>query len=172
MVQFTGGTRTFQQWTCLDFMLTNWIVMSWCRYTFYNYIYIYAFSRRFYPKQLTVHSGYTCFCQYMCSLGIEPTTFALLTQCSTTEPQLFSKHVSMLLFVHTLFYGLIYFTTYFILQYHQIKLVCNEIYVKNLGADLQSSTGIRTDLRYNVLKTLYIWAFFYYFKHPSILKVE
>ncbi len=27
------------------------------------------------------------YCQYMCSLGIEPTTFALLTQCSTTEPQ-------------------------------------------------------------------------------------
>ncbi len=25
------------------------------------YIYIYAFSRRFYPKQLTVHSGYTFF---------------------------------------------------------------------------------------------------------------
>ncbi len=23
----------------------------------------------------------------MCSLGIEPTTFALLMQCSTTEPQ-------------------------------------------------------------------------------------
>ncbi len=27
------------------------------------------------------------FCQYVCSLGIEPTTFALLTQYSTTEPQ-------------------------------------------------------------------------------------
>ncbi len=27
------------------------------------------------------------FCQYVCSLGIEPTTFALLTQCSTIEPQ-------------------------------------------------------------------------------------
>ncbi len=27
------------------------------------------------------------FCQYICSLGIEPTTFALLTHCSTTEPQ-------------------------------------------------------------------------------------
>ncbi len=27
------------------------------------------------------------FCEYMCSLGIEPTTFVLLTQCSTTEPQ-------------------------------------------------------------------------------------
>ncbi len=27
------------------------------------------------------------FCQYMCSLGIEPTIFVLLTQCSTTEPQ-------------------------------------------------------------------------------------
>ncbi len=28
----------------------------------------------FYPKRLTVHSGYA-FCQYVCSLGIEPTTF-------------------------------------------------------------------------------------------------
>ncbi len=46
--------------------------------------YIYIFSRHFYPKQLT---GYTFFCQYVCSLGLEPTTFALLTQCSTTEPQ-------------------------------------------------------------------------------------
>ncbi len=27
------------------------------------------------------------YCQYVCSLGIEPTTFALLTQCSTTESQ-------------------------------------------------------------------------------------
>ncbi len=26
------------------------------------------------------------YCQYVCSLGIDPTTFALLTQCSTTEP--------------------------------------------------------------------------------------
>ncbi len=43
------------------------------------YIYIHAFSRRFYPKRLTVHSGYTFFCQYVCSLGIEPTTFALPT---------------------------------------------------------------------------------------------
>ncbi len=30
----------------------------------YIYIYIYAFSRRFYPKRLTVHSCYTYFCQY------------------------------------------------------------------------------------------------------------
>ncbi len=51
-------------------------------FQFSLYIYIYAFSRRFYPKRLTVHSGYTFFCQYVCSLGIEPTTFALLTQCS------------------------------------------------------------------------------------------
>ncbi len=56
-------------------------------YIFFFYIYIYAFSRCFYPKRLTVHSGYNFFCQYVCSLGIEPTTFALLTQCSTTEPQ-------------------------------------------------------------------------------------
>ncbi len=36
-------------------------------------IYIYAFSRCFYPKQRTVHSDYTCFvCVFS---GIEPTTF-------------------------------------------------------------------------------------------------
>ncbi len=51
------------------------------------FTFTFTFIRRFYPKRLTVHSGYTYFCQYMCSLGIEPTTFALLTQCSTTEPQ-------------------------------------------------------------------------------------
>ncbi len=38
------------------------------------------------------------FCQYMCSLGIEPTTFALLTQCSTTEPQEHSSPWSNQLF--------------------------------------------------------------------------
>ncbi len=44
------------------------------RYTQAFYIYIYAFSRHFYPKRLT--SGYTfVFYQYVCSLGIEPTTF-------------------------------------------------------------------------------------------------
>ncbi len=32
-------------------MLGNWLSCI--------YIYIYAFSRRFYPKRLTVHSGYT-----------------------------------------------------------------------------------------------------------------
>ncbi len=40
-----------------------------------EWIYIYACSRRFYPKRLTVHSGYNFFCLYVCSLGIEPTTF-------------------------------------------------------------------------------------------------
>ncbi len=49
---------------------------------------IYIFSRRFYPKQLTVlFRLYIFFCQYVCSLVIEPTTFALLMQCSITEPQ-------------------------------------------------------------------------------------
>ncbi len=73
-------------------------------FQYYIYIYIYAFSRRFYPKRLTVHSGYTFFYQYVCSLGIlgghvppkvyggyahvcvpwesNPQSFALLTQCS------------------------------------------------------------------------------------------
>ncbi len=65
------------------------LVFSGCMKSTWTFVHLYnyAFSRRFYPKRLTVHSGYNCFYQYMCSLGIEPTALALLTQCSTTEPQ-------------------------------------------------------------------------------------
>ncbi len=33
--------------------------IAWVVWTTFIYIYIYAFSRRFYPKRRTVHSGYT-----------------------------------------------------------------------------------------------------------------
>ncbi len=51
------------------------------------YICIYAFSRRFYPKRLAVHSGYTFFISMCVPWELNPRPFALLTQCSTTEPQ-------------------------------------------------------------------------------------
>ncbi len=51
------------------------------------YIYIYAFSRTVLSKVTYSAFRLYIFYQYVCSLGIEPTTFALLTQCSTTEPQ-------------------------------------------------------------------------------------
>ncbi len=48
------------------------------------YIYIYAFSRRFYPKRLTLHSSYSfTFYRLLLSLGIEPMILALLAPCST-----------------------------------------------------------------------------------------
>ncbi len=48
------------------------------------YIYIYAFSRHFYPKRLTLHSSYSfTFYQLLLSLGIEPMILALLAPCST-----------------------------------------------------------------------------------------
>ncbi len=50
-------------------------------------IYVYAFSRRFYPKRLTVHSGYTCFITMCVPWESNPQPVALLMQCSTTEPQ-------------------------------------------------------------------------------------
>ncbi len=50
-------------------------------------IYIYAFSRRFYPKRLTVHSGYTLFISMCVPWELNPQPSTLLTQCSTTEPQ-------------------------------------------------------------------------------------
>ncbi len=51
------------------------------------YIYIFAFRDAFIQSDLQCIQVLHFFCQYVCSLGIEPTTFALLTQCSTTEQQ-------------------------------------------------------------------------------------
>ncbi len=42
---------------------------------------------RFYPKRLTVHSGYTFFSVCLFPVNWNPQPFALLMQCSTTEPQ-------------------------------------------------------------------------------------
>ncbi len=41
------------------------------------YIYIYAFSRRFYPERLTVHSGYTSFL----SVCVFPGTLNIILAC-------------------------------------------------------------------------------------------
>ncbi len=78
--------RRFHFWTCRPHTESRDLCMPLSvrstSFQFSLYISIYAFSRHFYPKRLTVHSGYTFFCQYVCSLGIKPTTFALLTQFS------------------------------------------------------------------------------------------
>ncbi len=69
---------------------------------------MYAFSRCFYPKRLTVHSGYT-FLSVCVFLGIEPTTFALLRQCSTTEPQ---EHLKVKIFSYSRYWDLFRCTVY------------------------------------------------------------
>ncbi len=51
------------------------------------YIYIYAFRHIDAFIQSDLQCIQVTYCQYVCSLGIEPTNFALLTQCATTEPQ-------------------------------------------------------------------------------------
>ncbi len=50
----------------------------------------------FYPKRLTVHSGYTFFVSMCVPWESNPLSFALLTQCSTTEPQEHHGHPSPL----------------------------------------------------------------------------
>ncbi len=40
------------------------------------------------------------YCQYVCSLGIEPTTFVLQMQCSTTEPQELNKWPKQMWLIH------------------------------------------------------------------------
>ncbi len=44
-----------------DEICKNWCVSQRRGIKEQQYIYIYAFSRHFYPKRLTVHSGYTVF---------------------------------------------------------------------------------------------------------------
>ncbi len=52
----------------------------------YIYIYIYAFSRRFYPKRLTIAFRLYIFISTCVPWESNPQPFALLTQCSITEP--------------------------------------------------------------------------------------
>ncbi len=49
-------------------------------------IYIYAFSRRFYPKRLTITFKLYIFISTCVPWESNPQPFAQLTQCSTTEP--------------------------------------------------------------------------------------
>ncbi len=78
---------------CLRFYL-NEISASGVRPT---HIYIYVFSRRFYPKRLTIAFRLHIFCQYMCSLEIEPTTFCtadtMLYHWATQERMLYLSSV-------------------------------------------------------------------------------
>ncbi len=53
----------------------------------HSYIYIYAFSRRFYPKRLKAFRLYIFFISMCVPWELNPQSFALLMQCSTTEPQ-------------------------------------------------------------------------------------
>ncbi len=48
---------------------------------------MYAFSRRFIQRDLQLHSSYTFFISTCVPWESNPQPFALLTQCSTTEPQ-------------------------------------------------------------------------------------
>ncbi len=60
----------------------------------------FTFLRRFIKSNLQYIQGIHFFCQDMCSLGIEPTTLALLTQCFTTEPQ---EHLQVYHFVYNVY---------------------------------------------------------------------
>ncbi len=71
-----------------DIYWSFWISDIHCNFQTAFYTTHFTFTRHFLSKAtyFSVFRLYI-FCQCVCSLGIEPTTFALLTQCSTTEPQ-------------------------------------------------------------------------------------
>ncbi len=65
------------------------IYMLLCALLFTFYIYIYAFSRRFYPKRLTVHSGYNFFVSTCVPWELNPQPLRCQRNALTTEPQEF-----------------------------------------------------------------------------------
>ncbi len=71
----------------LYFHTPNWSTFTFMHLADAFTFYIYAFSRCFYPKRLTVHSGYTFIVSMCVPWESNPQPFALLMQCSTTEPQ-------------------------------------------------------------------------------------
>ncbi len=75
--------------------------MTWLKIILFCVLYLHL-SDAFIQSDLLFRL-YIYFCQYMCSLGIEPTTFALLTQCSTTEPLEHSMCLCGLRLKNTLF---------------------------------------------------------------------
>ncbi len=68
----------------------------------YIYIYIYAFSRRFYPKRLTITFRLYIFISKCVPWESNPQPFALLTQCSTTEPHRNTQYI-YIAYIHTRF---------------------------------------------------------------------
>ncbi len=68
------------------------------------YIYIYAFSRRFYPKRLTIAFRLYIFISMCVPWESNPQPFALLTQCSTTEPHRNTFAWSPVLSFHSLWW--------------------------------------------------------------------
>ncbi len=61
-------------------------------YCFAVKIYIYAFSRRFYPKRLTIAFRLYIFISTCVPWESNPQPFAQQTQCSTTEPHRNTKY--------------------------------------------------------------------------------
>ncbi len=79
--------RRFHFWTCRPHTESKDLCMPLCLFDLPHSSFpcIFTFMHladALIQSNLQAYSGYTFFCQYVCSLGIEPTTFALLMQCS------------------------------------------------------------------------------------------
>ncbi len=89
----TGVIGMFGTSPAAKFKSVSVLWLSWARRVFY--IYIYAFSRRFYPKRLTVHSGYTFFLMSMCvPWELNPQPSAMLYHWVTGTPFYSAAHYS------------------------------------------------------------------------------
>ncbi len=78
------GNKTLEDKTFI--VVFNSILFVWLLIA--HNIYIYAFSRRFYPKRLTVQCIQAIHFVSMCvPWELNPQPFVLLTQCSTAEAQ-------------------------------------------------------------------------------------
>ncbi len=88
----------------------------------YTYIYIYAFSRCFYPKRLTIAFRLYIFVSMCVPWESNPQPFALLTQCSTTEP-----HRNTYTYIYSV--GESYFYIYFYICTHTYIYTHTHIFI-------------------------------------------
>ncbi len=86
---FTGANKTNFPYFTKGKQVFSWLISKSSDVLLYkSSFYIYAFSRRFYPMRLTI--AFRLYIHFLISMFVSwesnPQPFALLMQCSTTEP--------------------------------------------------------------------------------------